>query len=126
MSLEGAIAAHRFGLGARPGEIDRASGNPKAWLLGQINGPAPQPRPLDGQSFANAGKLVSEEDNYKIQKFMNKGNKKKGEKRDPSVPKMGDGNVRKRTYVEEMSARFALGMRHASSPKVKGATSSPA
>ena len=36
MSLEGAIAAHRFGLGARPGEIDSASRNPKAWLLAQI------------------------------------------------------------------------------------------
>ena len=29
MSLEGAIAAHRFGLGARPGEIDRASRDPE-------------------------------------------------------------------------------------------------
>jgi uncharacterized protein (DUF1800 family) len=109
MSLEGAIATNRFGLGARPGEIDHASGSPKSWLMDQINSPAPQPRPLQGESFVNAGKLVSEEDEYKIQKFMNKGNKKKGEKRDPSVPKMGDGNVRKRTYMEEMSARFALG-----------------
>ena len=33
MSLEGAIAANRFGLGARPGEIARASDNPKAWLM---------------------------------------------------------------------------------------------
>lgn len=109
MSLEGAIAAHRFGLGARPGEIDRASGNPKSWLLGQINGPAPQPRPVAGESFANAGRLVAEEDEYKVHKFMNKGNKKKGQPRDPSTPKMGDGNIRKRTYLDEMSARFALG-----------------
>jgi len=109
MSLEGAIAAHRFGLGARPGEIGRASANPKSWLMAQIAGPAPQPKPLAGEPFANAGTLVAEEDEYKLQKFMNKGNKKKGEKRDPSVPKAGNGNVRKRTYVEEMSARFALG-----------------
>jgi uncharacterized protein (DUF1800 family) len=109
MSLEGAIAAHRFGLGARPGEIDRASGDPKSWLLGQINGPAPQPHPLGGEPFANAGELIAEDDEYKIQKFMEKGNKKKGEKRDPSMPKAGDGNLRKHTYVEEMSSRFALG-----------------
>lgn len=109
MSLEGAIATHRFGLGARPGEIDRASANPKSWLTDQLNGPAPQPSPLQGESFVNAGRLVSEEDEYKVQKFMNKGNKKKGEKRDPSVPKLGEGNVRKRTYVDEMTARFALG-----------------
>ena len=43
MSLEGAIAVHRFGLGARPGEIARASGDPKAWLLAQIDGRADQP-----------------------------------------------------------------------------------
>ena len=36
MSLEGALAANRFGLGAKPGEIDEASADPKAWLLGQL------------------------------------------------------------------------------------------
>jgi len=36
MSLEGALAANRFGLGARPGEIEAASTDPKAWLLGQL------------------------------------------------------------------------------------------
>ncbi|HWE07337.1 MAG TPA: DUF1800 domain-containing protein, partial [Rhizomicrobium sp.] len=75
MSLEGAIAANRFGLGARPGEIAHASENPKAWLMSQMNGPAPQLVPLDGQPFPNAGKLVSEEDDYKVAKFMDKGNK---------------------------------------------------
>jgi uncharacterized protein (DUF1800 family) len=36
MSLEGALAANRFGLGAKPGEIDQASRDPKAWLLNQL------------------------------------------------------------------------------------------
>src|SRR5665213_1666036 len=88
MSLEGAIAANRFGLGARPGEIERASDNPKTWLMGQMTGPAPQPQPLDGQPFANAGKLVAEEADYKVEVFMRKGNKKgkKGEKSDGPTP----------------------------------------
>lgn len=34
--LQGAIAATRFGLGARPGEIAAASADPKAWLIAQI------------------------------------------------------------------------------------------
>jgi uncharacterized protein (DUF1800 family) len=34
--LLGAIAATRFGLGARPGEIETASHDPKAWLIAQI------------------------------------------------------------------------------------------
>src|SRR5258708_28117886 len=36
MSLEGALAANRFGLGAKAGEIDQASDNPKAWRLNQL------------------------------------------------------------------------------------------
>jgi uncharacterized protein (DUF1800 family) len=36
MSLEGALAAHRFGLGAKPGDIEKASSDPKAWLLAQL------------------------------------------------------------------------------------------
>lgn len=33
--LNGAIAATRFGLGARPGEIERAAVDPRGWLLAQ-------------------------------------------------------------------------------------------
>src|SRR4051794_29920008 len=36
MSLEGALAANRFGLGARPGEIEMASADPKGWLAAQL------------------------------------------------------------------------------------------
>jgi uncharacterized protein (DUF1800 family) len=108
MSLEGAIAAHRFGLGARPGEIAHASENPKAWLLNQVSGPAPQPQPADGQPFDNAGKLVSEEEDYKILKFMEKGNKQKGIKKS-AAKKAAGGNIRRHTYMREMTARLALG-----------------
>ena len=34
--LQGAIAATRFGLGARPGEIEAASADPQGWLIAQI------------------------------------------------------------------------------------------
>src|SRR3954463_10443220 len=47
MSLEGALAANRFGLGARPGEIEEASRDPKAWLLSQLT------RAEDGARFAD-------------------------------------------------------------------------
>ena len=36
MTLEGAIAVTRFGLGARPGDIAQASLNPKTWLKSQL------------------------------------------------------------------------------------------
>jgi uncharacterized protein (DUF1800 family) len=36
MTLEGALAANRFGLGAKPGEIEAASQDPKGWLAAQL------------------------------------------------------------------------------------------
>ncbi len=123
MSLEGAIAANRFGLGARPGEIARASDNPKSWLMDQMNGPAPQLVPQDGQNFPNAGQLIATEDQYKIDKFMNKGNKQKGDKANKAdkanmTPAelaekkimAGGGNIRREEYIDEVGARFALGI----------------
>lgn len=103
MSLEGAIAAHRFGLGARPGEIDSASRNPKAWLLAQIDRPGEQPKSTDGQPLLNAGQLLKIETQYKIDKFMSHGVKKI----DPKVNKVQ--NARKEQYLRELGARYALG-----------------
>ena len=40
-ALDAAIAVTRFGLGARPGEIAAATGDPRGWLLRQV-GQAPQ------------------------------------------------------------------------------------
>ena len=40
MKIESAIAANRFGLGARPGDLDKIESNPQAWLLDQIQGPS--------------------------------------------------------------------------------------
>jgi uncharacterized protein (DUF1800 family) len=103
MSLEGAIAAHRFGLGARPGEIARASADPKAWLLGQLDGPAEQPKSTDGQPLLNAGELVKAEQEFKVEKFMAKGRASKDE------PKAGKVvNARKEQYQRELAARYAL------------------
>ena len=33
-----AIAANRFGLGARPGEIEACAADPRAWLHAQLKG----------------------------------------------------------------------------------------
>lgn len=46
MSLDAVIAANRFGLGARPGELRRISGDPRAWLSAQLRGRRPQPPPI--------------------------------------------------------------------------------
>jgi uncharacterized protein (DUF1800 family) len=43
MSLDAVIAANRFGLGARPGEIERARRDAHGWLQQQITGSRPVP-----------------------------------------------------------------------------------
>lgn len=49
MSLkDAAIACHRFGLGARAGELEAAARNPKRWLLEQIEGTRALPAALAG------------------------------------------------------------------------------
>jgi len=104
MSLEGAIAAHRFGLGARPGEIDSASKSPKAWLLAQIDRPADQPKSVDGQPLLNAGQLLKLETEFRVDKFMSKTGATKDNPKPVKVQ-----NVRKEQYMRELGARYALG-----------------
>jgi len=47
MSLvDAAIAANRFGLGARPGELSRIAGDPRGWLSAQLTPETALPAPL--------------------------------------------------------------------------------
>ena len=103
MSLEGAIAVHRFGLGARPGEINRASRNPKAWLLSQLNIAADQPEPLDGGSFKSGGDLVVEMLQYQRERAMEK---RMGTQSDPVKDFF---KTRVKFFTDELAARYQLG-----------------
>jgi uncharacterized protein (DUF1800 family) len=46
MTIQAVIAANRFGLGARPGDVSRISGDPRGWLLAQLTPEADLPAPL--------------------------------------------------------------------------------
>ena len=56
MTIQGVIAANRFGLGARPGDVARISGDPKAWLLAQLTPERELPAPL--RSLPSAGNEI--------------------------------------------------------------------
>ena len=43
MRMESAIAANRFGLGAKPGELENIDRKPRSWLLDQLAGPSRLP-----------------------------------------------------------------------------------
>ena len=64
MSLEGVIAANRFGLGGRPGEVARASSDPRGWPTAQITH-ADMPKSLDGQPLMSGGEAVLELTRYR-------------------------------------------------------------
>ena len=40
------IAANRFGLGARPGDLDMINSDPQGWLIAQVNGPQQPPQAI--------------------------------------------------------------------------------
>ncbi len=96
MSFEPAVAAHSFGLGARPGEIAEAGADPGAWLLGQLETPPPQPKPVDGGDFKSGGALLAD--------FLELRRLEKDQK-----ALLAAFRTRVQDYVREMGARFALG-----------------
>jgi uncharacterized protein (DUF1800 family) len=108
MSMEGAIAAHRFGLGARPGETEAASRDPKAWLLDQIGTGADQPLTADGGRFPDAGTLVRQEREQIQQRVAIKDGQFALKDKSPDAVRNFVA-PRVKIFGEEMAARFKLG-----------------
>lgn len=101
MSLESAIAVHRFGLGGRPGEIEAAGADPKAWLAAQIGTPAEQPVRPDGGAFADSGTLVRQEREMIAQRRAIKAGDA------PAQKQLAGGRLK--IFTGEMAGRFKLG-----------------
>ncbi len=101
MSLEGALAVHRFGLGARPGEIEAASRDPKGWLVAQIGTPAEQPLAPDGGTFPGSGLLVRQEQEMIAARRAAKAGDTEAQK------KQAGGRLK--IFTGEMAGRFQLG-----------------
>jgi uncharacterized protein (DUF1800 family) len=103
MSLEAAIAVHRFGLGARPEEMDRVGPTPKAWLMSQLDRGADQPQSMDGTALMTGGALVAEMVAHQRERAMARRN---GDQTDP-VKEFFKSRVG--LFNKEIAARFALG-----------------
>ncbi|HEY2070074.1 MAG TPA: DUF1800 domain-containing protein [Rhizomicrobium sp.] len=104
MSLEAAVAVHRFGLGARPGEIASAGAAPKAWLMRQLDSGADQPQPVDGgAAYLSGGALVTALEAYRKER---QAEKKQANAPDPVKLFY---QVLATQYLREMDGRLALG-----------------
>ena len=108
MSVEGAIAVHRFGLGGRPGEIETASRDPKAWLMAQIGTAAEEPVTADGKAFPDSGTLVRQErEELRVHLSRKKGRIGLKDQSPDAVKKFVAPRVK--IFADEMAARFRLG-----------------
>jgi uncharacterized protein (DUF1800 family) len=101
MSLQSSIAANRFGLGAKPGELARVGADPKEWLIQQI-GPAEQPAPDSGAAFMTGAQAVAELAAYRQQR---RAMKQSGDTQDAKQ----FFQKQRQIFVDEMAGRFALG-----------------
>ena len=108
MSLEGAIAAHRFGLGARPGEIAAASTDPRGWLKAQLGKEAEQPVAPDGAPYLPGGQLVRLEQQQNAQRFTLKNGQPQFKDASPDAVKNFVA-PRLQVFNNEMTGRFRLG-----------------
>lgn len=99
MTLDAEVAVNRFGLGARPGELDRARGDARAWLQKQIVGSRPLPEEIGRlQSSAEIFKTYSE-----LRRDRNEA------KADPAAAKRLLGALRTKLapyYLDQVAARY--------------------
>lgn len=99
------IAANRFGLGARPGDLQRIARNPETWLLEQLDGPARLPEEI--RQLADSASVLVE-----VQE-VRRSQRKAKQQPDESAPDVVEryGRVVRRHYVEQTAARYRAAAR---------------
>jgi uncharacterized protein (DUF1800 family) len=101
LSLEGVLAVNRFGLGAKPGDVEPVSRDPKAWLKAQI-APADQPRQKDGTPFKTSAQLLAE-----LAQFQRE--RKDARQANNAETIKAINKEQQQILQDEMQARFDLG-----------------
>jgi uncharacterized protein (DUF1800 family) len=106
-----AMATNRFGLGARPGEIEACAGDPRAWLQAQLKGPAPL---IQDPSLHSTAAMITAIDKVRAQNRVLKAGRADNEPANAganravldAVVKLGE--VYRPAYVGEVTARLRL------------------
>ncbi len=92
------IAANRFGLGARPGELERIARNPQPWLIDQLAGPSRLPAEI--RDLPDSASVFGEVQGVRRDQRA----AKRGEPAPDIVEKYG--RLVRRHYVEQTAARY--------------------
>lgn len=104
MSIEAAIAATRFSLGARPGEIEIAARGPEDWLVSQLS-------PESAARFPTAGLASAKDNAAAFQSYF--AERRAGRRGEP--PQFDESRVRefqrqvRQVLIAETTARFRFG-----------------
>jgi len=101
MNIESAIAANRFGLGARPGELKKLEDDPKAYLLDQLKGPSSQPAYIS--DIPRSDKILT--DVMHVRK-MQRAMKKQAGAETKKDGKYDYASTVRSYYADQVSARF--------------------
>lgn len=101
MRMESAIAANRFGLGARPGELEKVDRDPRGWLLDQLAGPSR--RPPEISDLPPTSEVLVE-----IQELRRDQRQMRTTANDEPAPDIVQayGQVVRRHYLEQTNARY--------------------
>lgn len=102
MRIETVIAANRFGLGARPGELSRIDGNPRGWLLDQLQGPSRLP--VDIRSLPDTASVLLEV--QEVRQMQQEARQAAQNDRPASDVVKNIGSLLREHYLSQTNARF--------------------
>ena len=109
MSLkQAAIASNRFGLGARPGELERIASDPRGALRAQLQGAAPQPQAVLSPSHELLAQVLAQ----RAQRQGNRAPVQGGAPPAESVAGIARAlrDIYLPAYLDEVTARFRTGV----------------
>ncbi len=101
MKIESVIAANRFGLGARPGELSRIDADPRGWLLEQLRGPSGLPAEL--RELPDSASILVEV--QEIRQMRRAAKRAEADEPSPDIVRKFGSAVR-RHYLAQANARY--------------------
>ena len=101
MRIESVIAANRFGLGARPGDLSRIDGNHRGWLLDQLQGPSHLQE--DIRDLPDTASVLVEV--QEVREMRREAKRAETDKPSPDIAQKF-GAVVRRHYLSQTQARF--------------------
>ena len=99
-----AIAANRFGLGARPGELAAVGADAGDWLLRQIKGTPPV---LKGEGLGTSAQTLGKALELRKEVVAARREKKEGDEKDQVAAGLKLPAIYRPVYIDEVVARFS-------------------